>query len=465
MRSPTPAAARIRPCCSPAARCSSARSAGPTCSARSTRVPYARAMYRSLHEVVLAHDDHVAVHPTHGAGSLCATDIASTPTSTIGYERRHNQLLHAADVEAFVRRLLRGQPAVPRYFARMRPTNQAGPALLGGRVPEPRPLDLEETRRAIAAGALLLDLRPPGRARGRRTRPGSQSIPLGPSFGTWLGWVVDPDRPLVLILERPADWDEAIRQALRIGAEGSILGHLRGGFGTWADGGGPLESSGRLNVDQLAERLDRGGAGGARSSSTSARRTSTRSGHVPGSVHITAGSLPDRLAELPVDRPIATICASGLRASVAASILRTGGFRGRLVGRERRPGLEGRRAPGRPRRGARSEAAGARPRGRASGSRRDLTGPHPRRQGSGRARYVRPAARGTSGPLGPTPARADRCGHERASAQQTLAPASRRGPAGGRGRRRMRPGPPSTGRPPPISSAASSRSSRPPRPA
>jgi hydroxyacylglutathione hydrolase len=50
-------------------------------------------------------------------------------------------------------------------------------------------------------------------------------------------------------------------------------------------------------------------------------------GHIPGSVHIAAGSLPDRLAELPLDRPIATICASGLRASVAASILRVGGFR------------------------------------------------------------------------------------------------------------------------------------------
>ena len=49
-------------------------------------------------------------------------------------------------------------------------------------------------------------------------------------------------------------------------------------------------------------------------------------GHVPGSILITAGSLPDRLAELPLDRPIATICASGLRASVAASILRTNGF-------------------------------------------------------------------------------------------------------------------------------------------
>ncbi len=286
--------------------------------------PYARAMYRSIHEVVLAHEDHVAVHPTHGAGSLCATGIASTPTTTIGYERRHNQLLHASDIEAFVRRLTRGQPAVPRYFARMRPTNQAGPPLLGGRVPEPRPLSVEETRAAIAAGALLLDLRPAAEHAVAHA-PGSMSIPLGPSFGTWLGWVVDPDRPLVLVLHRPGDWDEAVRQALRIGAEGMLLGHLRGGFGAWADAGGALESSGRVSVRELAERLDRRGSDAPLV--IDVRQANEYAvGHIPGSLHITAGSLPDRLAELPRDRPIATICASGLRASVAASILRSNGF-------------------------------------------------------------------------------------------------------------------------------------------
>jgi rhodanese-related sulfurtransferase len=49
-------------------------------------------------------------------------------------------------------------------------------------------------------------------------------------------------------------------------------------------------------------------------------------GHVPGSVHVTAGSLPDRLDELPRDKPIVTICASGMRASIAASLLRAAGF-------------------------------------------------------------------------------------------------------------------------------------------
>jgi hydroxyacylglutathione hydrolase len=286
---------------------------------------YARDMHRSLHDVVLAHDDHVAVHPTHGAGSLCAVGIASTPTTTIGYERRHSPLLKIADIELFVKRLLRGQPAVPRYFARMRPTNQAGPTLLGGRIPEPRPLGLEPARNALADGALLLDLRPAA-DHSISHAPGSQSIPLGPAFATWLGWVVEPDRPLVLILERPSDWDEAIRQAVRIGVEGAVLGHLRGGFGTWADGGGALESSGRLNVDELAARMDRASPAEAPLVIDVRQAGEYETGHIPGSVHITAGSLPDRLAELPRDRPIATICASGLRASVAASVLRVAGF-------------------------------------------------------------------------------------------------------------------------------------------
>ena len=49
-------------------------------------------------------------------------------------------------------------------------------------------------------------------------------------------------------------------------------------------------------------------------------------GHVPGSTHIGAGELPVMLDRLPRDRPIATICASGYRSSVAASMLRAAGF-------------------------------------------------------------------------------------------------------------------------------------------
>ena len=49
-------------------------------------------------------------------------------------------------------------------------------------------------------------------------------------------------------------------------------------------------------------------------------------GHVPGAWHINGGSLPDRLDDLPRDRAIASVCAAGFRASIAASILRAAGF-------------------------------------------------------------------------------------------------------------------------------------------
>ena len=298
-------------------------------------VPYARAMFASLRDVILPNEDFVAVYPTHGAGSLCSTGIASTPWSTIGFERRFNPMVQPADVDRFARLLLRDQPAFPRYFARMRPMNQAGPRLLGGRIPEPRPMSVEEVQAALSGGpprgpgaagtgdVLVVDLRQPA-AHAVAHLPGSISIPSGSSFGTWLGWVVEPDRPLVLVLDSPAEWDDAVRQALRIGHE-SILGHLRGGLPGWQEAGGPVASGGRLSVDQLAEKVAAGGPDAPLIVDVR-QRSEYESGHVPGALHIAAGSVPDRLEDLPRDRPIATMCASGYRSSVAASLLRQAGF-------------------------------------------------------------------------------------------------------------------------------------------
>jgi hydroxyacylglutathione hydrolase len=283
-------------------------------------VPFARSMFRSLHDVILRNEDFVGVYPTHGAGSLCSTGISATPSSTVGFERRYNPMLQPSDVETFVRGLLEGQPTFPRYFARMRPLNQAGPAPIGS-VPTPRPLALEDVHKAIADGAAVVDARSPvEHALGHI--PGSFSMPAGTSFGTWLGWLVEADRPLVLILDSVDDWDDLVRQALRIGHD-SIAGYLQGGFARWLENGGPIESNGRLTVEQLA----RASAGSQPPLVIDVRQAAEfEGGHVPGSLHIGAGELSGRLAELPRDRPLATICASGYRSSVAASLLRQAGF-------------------------------------------------------------------------------------------------------------------------------------------
>jgi hydroxyacylglutathione hydrolase len=263
------------------------------------------------------------VYPTHGAGSLCSTGISSTPWSTIGYERRHDPLLRPMEVDAFARALLAGQPTVPRYFARMRPMNQAGPPLLGGVVPEVLPLSGDGLEGPLGRGALIVDARSP-HDHAREAIPGSLSIPAGSSFGTWLGWVVDPDRPIILLVESRADLDDLARQALRIGFD-QFVGYIDGGIDAWRRAGRPVEAGTVLTVETLAARLTAGGPEAP--FVIDVRQPSEyEAGHVPGSTHIGAGELPEMLDRLPRDRPIATICASGYRSSVAASMLRAAGF-------------------------------------------------------------------------------------------------------------------------------------------
>jgi len=284
---------------------------------------YAGDMYHSLHDVLLPHEESVMVYPTHGAGSLCSTGISSTPWSTIGYERRHDPLLRPMEVDAFARALLAGQPTVPRYFARMRPMNQAGPPLLGGVVPEVLPLSGDGLEGPLGRGALIVDARSP-HDHAREAIPGSLSIPAGSSFGTWLGWVVDPDRPIILLVESRADLDDLARQALRIGFD-QFVGYIDGGIDAWRRAGRPVEAGTVLTVETLAARLTAGGPEAP--FVIDVRQPSEyEAGHVPGSTHIGAGELPEMLDRLPRDRPIATICASGYRSSVAASMLRAAGF-------------------------------------------------------------------------------------------------------------------------------------------
>ena len=127
-------------------------------------VPYAHDMYHSIHDTLLPLGDPVHVHPTHGAGSLCSTGIGDASSTTIGHERSFDPLLAPMDIDAFARALLAGQPAIPRYFARMRPD-------------EPGRAAAARRRRADAAA----DGSRGGRGGGRRRRDGRRRAARGRS--------------------------------------------------------------------------------------------------------------------------------------------------------------------------------------------------------------------------------------------------------------------------------------------
>ena len=279
-------------------------------------------LYESLRDKILPLGDHVIVLPTHGNGSLCGRGISGTRTTTIGYERLANPMLQHASKESFVEAVLAGDPAIPAYYSRMRPTNQGGPEPF--RAPEPRPLPPDDVQHIAGHGAVVLDTRQ-NVAFGGAHVPEALNVPLGPMMATWVGWLVDPDAPLVLVLEREDDWSDITTTLMRVGYE-RFAGYLQLGMGSWVEHGLPIERVEQISVHELKRRL---------SANPDVQVLDVRldeewtGGHIDGAAHLMLGDLPSRLEELGLDRarPLATVCGSGYRSSIATSLLEQRGFK------------------------------------------------------------------------------------------------------------------------------------------
>ncbi len=86
----------------------------------------ARTLYRSLTERLLALPDHLALYPAHYSGSVCGRGLSGNPSSTIGFERRHNRALAFADEDAFTEALTRDIPPAPGRQSEILAANRAG---------------------------------------------------------------------------------------------------------------------------------------------------------------------------------------------------------------------------------------------------------------------------------------------------------------------------------------------------
>ncbi len=88
-------------------------------------VPLARQLYASLQRL-LELPDGVLVFPSHYAGSVCGRTLSGNPFSTIGFERRHNRALDAADADAFAAALMLDMPPPPANQAAIVAANKRG---------------------------------------------------------------------------------------------------------------------------------------------------------------------------------------------------------------------------------------------------------------------------------------------------------------------------------------------------
>jgi hydroxyacylglutathione hydrolase len=278
---------------------------------------------RMLQEKILTLPDHVEVYPTHVAGSLCGGHIGSRLSTTIGYERRMNRMLASiSSKREFVRQCidLNDLPAVPPYWRRMRRLNQQGPQPVGV-LAEPPALRASDFERLRDEGATILDCRSP-EAFGGGHIPGALNVGAGASFPTWAGTVLPPDEPYILVLEKAEDLWGICWDLLRIGYE-LPQGWLAGGLFAWRTAAKPVRVMKMWTVWDLRGRLK----GEGKLTIVDVRQPREWStGHIEGARFITGAELPSRFDEVPKDQPVALICGSGYRSSVAASLLMQKGF-------------------------------------------------------------------------------------------------------------------------------------------
>ena len=273
-------------------------------------------LYHTLHEILLALEDQVEVHPGHGAGSLCGAGISAAPSSTIGQERRDNPLLRQHSKEEFVRAVLGDLPETPPYFPRTKQLNHDGPEVLGLSRPLPplRALAPDEIRTLLDDGAIVIDLRDAA-SFARRHPSGALHLEAGPTVGAWAGWVVPASARVVFIAGSEREAADARLQLLRIGLD-AVSGHVAGGFDGWLAAGLPVSSIGRLDVPALLGQLH-----DEKLTLVDVRsRREFEASHIDSAVHVPLNELAGRAPGLPLGR-LATICETGYRSSLAASVL------------------------------------------------------------------------------------------------------------------------------------------------
>ena len=280
-------------------------------------------LYRSLHDRLLTLPDETSVYPAHGAGSACGKHMSSATSSTIGEQRATNYALQPMSIDAFVTVVTAGQTATPPYFVHAVHANRSGDQDLLDEHDVVPPLGIDAALDAVAAGAVLLDVRTPETfASGHLI--GSINVGLAGRFAEYAGDVISHGRPIVLVANEHDAHEARIRLA-RIGFDDAI-GAITDIDLVLVSRPDQAAAASRLSAVEVALWASTGN-GPANVQIVDVRSPSeTEVGAVPGAINVPVAQLVARLGELDPSRPTVVYCAGGYRSSIAASTLRAHGF-------------------------------------------------------------------------------------------------------------------------------------------
>ncbi|HRN98331.1 MAG TPA: rhodanese-like domain-containing protein, partial [Flavobacterium sp.] len=147
--------------------------------------------------------------------------------------------------------------------------------------------------------------------------PGSVNIQGNNSFATWCGWILDYDKPFILIAD-PAKMEDLTRKLMRIGLD-NVMGFIANPEAV----GIPMQGSTIIDDFALKALI-----GDSHIQILDVRNaTEYKAGHVEGAKHLFVGTLEQNLDKIEPGKQIALYCQAGDRAAIAQSLLQKHGYK------------------------------------------------------------------------------------------------------------------------------------------
>ncbi|UFH30384.1 MBL fold metallo-hydrolase [Chryseobacterium sp. C-71] len=287
-----------------------------------TQEDLAGILYESLHSKILPLDDSITVYPAHGAGSACGKNMQKETVDILGNQRKTNYALNQPDKESFIKEVLDGLTAPPKYFGMNVAMNKGGYDSLDDVMTKGlNPISVEDFESfAEETGALILDTRGAGEFH-KGFIPNSINIGLKGDFAPWVGsLIVDVKHPLLLVADEGSE-EEVITRLSRVGFD-NVLGYLKDGFNSWKNSTKEIDEVKRISPTEFVEQFNEN------SKIIDVRKIGEYSAeHIDNAYSKPLDNISDWVSTIDDSEHFFLHCAGGYRSMIAASVLNSHGIR------------------------------------------------------------------------------------------------------------------------------------------
>ncbi len=279
-------------------------------------------LYESLQRKIMPLDDTITVYPAHGAGSACGKNMQKETVDTLGNQKKTNYALNQPNKESFVREVLDGLTAPPKYFGMNVAMNKGGYESFDDVMNKGlHAVSVEEFEKiAEDSGALILDTRNAAEFH-KGYIPNSINIGLKGDFAPWVGtMIVDVKHPLLLVTD-PGTEEEVITRLSRVGFD-NVIGYLDGSFEAWKKLNKETDEIKRISPSEFAEQFN------GDSKVIDVRKfTEYSAEHIDNAYNKPLDMISDWIGTIDSSEHFFLHCAGGYRSMIAASILNSHGIR------------------------------------------------------------------------------------------------------------------------------------------